>query len=79
MIMQRPMSEYQSMSPAQILDDPHAPETLKIRARNQMSQQQAQLSAEAMKEQEYMERLDRYAYEREAQEGTNMDRQRTSR
>lgn len=77
--MQRPISEYQAMSPAQILDDPDAPETLKIRARNQMSQQQAQLSAEAMKEQEFMERLARYAYEREAQEGTEADRQRTSR
>lgn len=43
-----------------------------------MSQQQAQLSAEATKEQEYMERLARYAYEREAQEGTEADRQRTS-
>ncbi len=77
--MQRPISEYQAMSPAQILDDPDAPETLKIRARNQMSQQQAQLSAEAMKEQAFMERLARYAYEREAQEGTEADRQRTSR
>lgn len=72
------ISEYQSMSPAQILDDPDAPETLKIRARNQQVQQQAQLSAEATKEQEYMERLARYAYEREAQEGTEADRQRTS-
>ena len=77
--MQRPISEYQAMSPAQILDDPDAPETLKIRARNQMSQQQEQLSAEAMKEQAFMERLARYAYEREAQEGTEADRQRTSR
>ena len=77
--MQRPISEYQAMSPAQILDDPDAPETLKIRARNQMSQQQAQLSAEAMKEQAFMERLARYAYEREAQEGTEADRRRTSR
>ena len=77
--MQRPISEYQARSPAQILDDPDAPETLKIRARNQMSQQQAQLSAEAMKEQAFMERLARYAYEREAQEGTEADRQRTSR
>lgn len=76
--MQRPISEYQAMSPAQILDDPDAPETLKIRARNQLSQQQEQLSAEAMKEQAYMERLDRYAYERAAQEGTEADRQRTS-
>lgn len=75
--MQRPISEYQAMSPAQILDDPDAPETLKIRARNQLSQQQEQLSAEAMKEQAYMERLARYAYEREAQEGTEADRQRT--
>lgn len=76
--MQRPISEYQSMSPAQILDDPDAPETLKIRARNQLAAQQAQLSAEAMKEQAFMERLARYAYEREAQEGTEADRQRTS-
>lgn len=73
------ISEYQAMSLAQILEDPHAPETLKIRARNQMSQQREQLTAEAMKEQEYMERLARYAYEREAQEGTEADRQRTSR
>ena len=77
LIMQRPISEYQAMSPAQILDDPDAPETLKIRARNQLSQQE-QLSAEAMKEQAYMERLARYAYERAAQEGTEVDRQRTS-
>lgn len=76
--MQRPISEYQAMSPAQILDDPDAPETLKIRARNQLSQQQEQLTAEAMKEQAYMERLARYAYERTAQEGTEADRQRTS-
>ena len=34
--MQRPISEYQAMSPAQILEDPHAPETLKIRARNEL-------------------------------------------
>lgn len=76
--MQRPISEYQAMSPAQILDDPDAPETLKIRARNLQAQQQEQLTAEAMKEQAYMERLDRYAYERAAQEGTEADRQRTS-
>ena len=76
--MQRPISEYQAMSPAQILDDPDAPETLKIRARNQQAQQQEQLTAEAMKELAYMERLDRYAYEREAQGGTEADRQRTS-
>ena len=75
--MQRPISEYQAMSPAQILDDPDAPETLKIRARNQLSQQQEQLTAEAMKEQAYMERLVRYAYERAAQEGTEADMQRT--
>ena len=74
--MQRPISEYQAMSPAQILEDPHAPETLKIRARN-LQAQQAQLSTEAMKEQAYMERLDRYAYERAAQEGTEADMQRT--
>lgn len=53
MIMQRPISEYEAMSPEQILNDPDAPETLKIRARNKM--------------------------EREAQEGTDVDRQRTSR
>ena len=76
--MQRPISEYQAMSPAQILEDPHAPETLKIRARNQLAAQQAQLSTAAMKEQAYMERLDRYAYERAAQEGTEADMQRTS-
>ncbi len=75
--MQRPISEYQAMSPAQILDDPDAPETLKIRARNLLSQQQEQLTAEAMKEQAYMERLARYAYERAAQEGTAVDMQRT--
>lgn len=73
--MQRPISEYQAMSPAQILDDPDAPETLKIRARNLQAQQQ--LTAEAMKEQAYMERLARYAYERAAQEGTEADMQRT--
>lgn len=77
--MQRPMSEYQSMSPAQILDDPDAPETLKIRARNLQAQQQAQLSTAAMEEKAFMERLARYAYERAAQEGTEADRQRTSR
>lgn len=65
--MQRPISEYQAMSPAQILDDPDAPETLKIRARNQLSQQQEQLSAAALKEKEFMEGLSRYAYERAAQ------------
>lgn len=75
----KPMSEYQAMSPAQILDDPDAPETLKIRARNQQAQQQEQLTAEAMKELAFMERLARYAYERAAQEGTEADRQRTSR
>lgn len=53
LIMQRPISEYEAMSPEQILNDPDAPETLKIRARNKM--------------------------EREAQEGTDVDRQRTSR
>lgn len=77
MIMQRPISEYQAMSPAQILDDPDAPETLKIRARNQLSQQQEQLSAAALKEKEFMEGLSRYAYERAAQEGTEADMQRT--
>ena len=77
-IMQRPISEYEAMTPEQILNDPDAPETLKIRARNQLSQQQEQITAEAMKEQAYMERLARYAYEREAQEGTDVDRQRTS-
>lgn len=77
--MQRPISEYQAMSPAQILDDPDAPETLKIRARNLQAQQQAQLSTAAMEEKAFMERLARYAYERAAQEGTEADRQRTSR
>lgn len=75
--MQRPISEYQAMTPEQILNDPHAPETLKIRARNLQAQQQEQLTAEDMKEQVYMERLDRYAYERAAQEGTEADMQRT--
>lgn len=77
--MQRPISEYQAMSPAQILEDPHAPETLKIRARNQLAAQQAQLSTAAMEEKAFMERLARYAYERAAQEGTEADMQRTSR
>lgn len=77
--MQRPISEYQAMSPVQILDDPDAPETLKICARNQLAAQQAQLSTAAMEEKAFMERLARYAYEREAQEGTEADRQRTSR
>ncbi|HIY53138.1 MAG TPA: hypothetical protein H9832_04205 [Candidatus Agathobaculum merdavium] len=71
------LKEYQAMSPAQILDDPDAPETLKIRARNQLSQQQEQLSAAALKEKEFMEGLSRYAYERAAQEGTEADMQRT--
>lgn len=53
------MSEYQAMSIAQILDDPDAPETLKIRARNQQAQQQEQLSVAAMEEKAFMERLSR--------------------
>lgn len=64
------MSEYQAMSIAQILDDPDAPETLKIRARNQQAQQQEQLSVAAMEEKAFMERLSRYADERAAQEGS---------
>lgn len=66
------ISEYQAMSPAQILEDPHAPETLKIRARNQQAAQAHYELSEA-------ERIERMAYEREAQEGTEADRQRTSR
>lgn len=71
--MQRPISEYQAMSPAQILDDPDAPETLKIRARNEL-----QKAAQAHYELSEAERIERMAYEREAQEGTEADRQRTS-
>ena len=71
------LKEYQAMSPAQILDDPDAPETLKIRARNLQAQQQEQLSAAALKEKEFMEGLSRYAYERADQEGTEADMQRT--
>lgn len=73
------ISEYQAMSPEQILNDPDAPETLKIRARNKMEREAQQKTDAAIREQEYMERLARYAYEREAQEGTEVDRQRTSR
>lgn len=76
--MQRPMSEYQTMSPEQILNDLDAPETLQIRARNQLQREAQEKTNAALREQEYMERLARYAYEREAQEGTDVDRQRTS-
>ncbi len=78
MIMQRPISEYEAMSPEQILNDPDAPETLKIRARNKLEREAQEKTAAALREKEYMERLDRYAYEREAQEGTEADRQRTN-
>lgn len=78
LIMQRPISEYQAMSPAQILDDPDAPETLKIRARDKLEREAQEKTDAALREKEYMERLARYAYEREAQEGTDVDRQRTN-
>lgn len=67
------------MTPEQILNDPDAPETLKIRARNKMEREAQEKTDAAIREQEYMERLARYVYEREAQEGTEVDRQRTSR
>lgn len=76
--MQKPIREYQAMSPAQIIDDPDAPETLQIRARNQLQREAQEKTDAALREQEYMERLGRYAYEREAQEGTEADRQRTN-
>ena len=76
--MQRPISEYQAMTPEQILNDPDAPETLKIRARNKMEREAQEKTDAAIQEKEYMERLARYAYERTAQEGTEADRQRTS-
>lgn len=69
----KPISEYQAMLPAQILEDPHAPETLKIRARNEL-----QKAAQAHYELSEAERIERMAYEREAQEGMEADRQRTS-
>lgn len=77
--MQRPISEYEAMSPEQILNDPDAPETLQIRARNKLEREAQEKTDAALREQEYMERLARYDYEREAQEGTEVDRQRTSR
>lgn len=76
--MQRPISEYEAMTPEQILNDPDAPETLQIRARNKLEREAQEKNVAALREKEYMERLDRYAYEREAQEGTDVDRQRTS-
>lgn len=76
--MQRPISEYEAMTPEQILNDPDAPETLQIRARNKLEREAQEKTAAAIQEKEYMERLSRYAYEREAQVGTEVDRQRTS-
>lgn len=72
------ISEYQAMTPEQILNDPDAPETLQIRARNKLEREAQGKTDAALREKEYMERLARYAYEREAQEGPEADRQRTS-
>lgn len=57
----RTLSEYQAMTPAQLLEEPDAPESLRIKA---------QIAIEN-------ERAERYAYERAAQEGTEADMQRT--
>lgn len=69
--MMKPISEYQAMTPEQILNDPDAPESLKIRARVTMenAMQQTELAEAAL--------LERFAYEREAQEGMEADRQKT--
>lgn len=66
------LREYKAMSPAQLLEEPDAPESLKIKAR-------IALEKDKMPQKELSEgaRLERMAYEREAQEGTEADMQRT--
>lgn len=60
------LRELEELVPEQIdMNDPEIPETLKIRAR-------------VAKENADRERLERYAYERTAQEGTESDMQRTT-
>ena len=58
------LREYQSMTPAQLLEEPDAPESLKIRA-------QIALDNEGKKQKKLTDaaRLERMAYERAAQEG----------
>lgn len=69
----KPIRELEALAPEQIdMDDPEIPETLKIRARNAM--QQARRAQYQLDEAARMERM---AYEREAQEGE--DRQGTCR
>lgn len=59
------LRELEELAPEQIdMNDPEIPETLKIRAR-------------VAKENADKERLERYVYERAAQEGTEADMQRT--
>lgn len=55
------LREYQAMTLAQLLEEPDAPESLRIKAKITLEN----------------ERAERYAYEREAQEGTEADMQRT--
>lgn len=65
------IKELEALAPEQIdMDDPEIPERLKIRARNAIQQ-----ARQAHYELSEAERLERMAYEREAQEGP--DRQGT--
>lgn len=62
----KPLKEYQAMTAAQILEEPDAPESLKIRA--QIAMENAKQAHYELNE---AARLERMAYEREAQEGGN--------
>ena len=65
--MMRPIKELEALAPEQIdMNDPEIPETLKIRAR--VARENA---ARAKYELSDAARLERMAYEREAQQGGN--------
>ena len=67
------LKEYQAMTPAQLLEEPDAPESLKIKAR--IILENAKMPQEELSE---AARLERTTYERAMQERAAVDMQRTN-